>query len=126
MDIRSSWFRLVLVLVMLLGIPAAVDSQCAVTMQMTTTFTGTPDLIIITKTLSMAGNCVTAMSNADGCGRAPAASMATMLVASAYTNTMNPYCSWVCNCGSGYTNENIVTDSSDGLPVELMDFSIEG
>ena len=31
----------------------------------------------------------------------------------------SPYCSWVCNCGI------ITVDGSDGLPVELMDFSIE-
>ncbi len=115
---------LIAILAVVLFAPAPVDSQCAVT-NTTPGFTS-PSFIQIYKTLSMAGDCVTTMSNAFGCGRAPAASMATMLIASALPmSTMNPYCNWVCDCGAGYTAESISTGPADGLPVELMDFSID-
>lgn len=124
---RTSWLRLVpvLVIVLLLSGPTAVQSQCAnVAGQMTMTDTATPSFIAITKTLAAAANCMTTAMNALGCGESPASPFETMLTASALTGTMTPYCQWLCTCG-GRGTVVVRTDSSDGLPVELMEFAIE-
>ncbi len=48
----------------------------------------------------------------------------TQLFATAHSVTANPYCHWSCWCGTG-APPHVTIDGSDGLPVELMGFSVE-
>ncbi|MEM7582828.1 MAG: hypothetical protein AAF560_05565 [Acidobacteriota bacterium] len=98
--------------------PAVVHSQCGVMSTANNTFGAT---MVVYKYLSSSGVCSLQMSmNVLGCAPTAAPDTTTLLVASA--TAANPSCSWNCNCGGDGT---IVIDSNDGLPVELMDFSIE-
>jgi len=45
------------------------------------------------------------------------------LFATASTMATNPSCEWVCSCGSE-SGATIRIDGSNGLPVELMEFSV--
>lgn len=65
--------------------------------------------------------CTTAGSNSAACQR-DSNGPGFLLIASASGAQLmnNPSCSW--NCGACGT---IITDSGDGLPVELMEFSVE-
>ena len=36
-----------------------------------------------------------------------------------------PYCRWTCRCPAGPTTITVTTDGSDGLPIELMGFTVE-
>jgi len=113
----------ILILICLFVLPAQVGSQCNVTM--TNSFpTLSPTIMIFTKTLSAPTVCMTTGMNAAFCfpGAAPFAT--NMLYASAFSGTANPFCNWSCGCGVGPA-PHVTINSSDGLPVELMDFSIE-
>jgi hypothetical protein len=112
---------MVFVLVFLLGHPSGVKSQCVVT---NTGMTTIGSLIIVTKTLSAPYQCTLTMMNADFCFPGYAPVITAQLVASAYTATVNPTCAWACACGTG-APPHVAIDGSDGLPVELMDFSVE-
>ena len=74
--------------------------------------------------------CSTTSSNAQDCGKSTAVKKAAKgvntngLRALANTGlTTMPFCQWQCDCGAG--PETFRIDGGDGLPVELMDFSIE-
>ena len=85
--------------------------------------TGNPGLCSNTMSSNVL-NCATALRFA-GSGPCPTGTMnCRVLFAVATGVTTNPtprYCSAVCGaCGT------LLIDNSDGLPVELMEFSIEG
>jgi len=90
--------------------------------------TGTPAYIYVVKTLSMAQVCeLTAFNNAFACfpgGQFPPVIGVTdntsAVTASAFTTATMPYCRWNCGCGTVEIN-----GPNDGLPVELMGFSID-
>ena len=82
-----------------------------------------PTLIIIDRrvTFNPVTGCMTMAYNAF-CGDDPGTPMLLSAQAIGTQITMSPACVWDCavaGCGT------ITTDSSDGLPVELMDFEIE-
>lgn len=106
-----------MILICLLISPTVAWSQCNVTNTGMTTF---PTLIIVSKTLATADQCTLTMMNASFCFPSYTPATTAQLVASALTATTNPSCGWVCGCGS------VTIDGSDGLPVELMGFSVEG
>jgi len=49
----------------------------------------------------------------------------TFLYAVALPATTSPYCNWTCYCPPMSPQQFFTIDSSDGLPVELMDFTVE-
>lgn len=106
-----------LVGIILLALPGRVLAQCNVGYTGMNTYAST---IVVYKTLTMITNCATTMMNALACfpGSAPAA--ANILSASANTATANPSCAWSCGCGT------VTISGADGLPVELMEFSVDG
>ena len=81
----------------------------------------------VTKYFNGAGNCyLYQMTMVQRCR--PDAGMSTPVVvtlldAKAGAGSTNPSCSWRCDCGSGFEGVSITT--ADGLPVELIDFSID-
>lgn len=113
-----SWRAPVLILACL---PLGVEAQCNVIM--TTTFTVGPTMVV-NKQLSAPALCVSTGMNAQTCYPGPVAMTLTVLTAAAnVTATVSPYCNWDCNCGTG-APPHVITDGSDGLPVELMEFSV--
>ena len=81
-----------------------------------------PTAILIDRriTFNPVTGCVTAGSNNANCNR-DGGSMLLGAAASGMEITMNPSCSWDCagaGCGT------ITTGTADGLPVELMEFSV--
>ena len=96
-------------------------AQCVIS---TTTFPpAQPSSIIINKFLTTSAFCTPGADNAFICR--PSAAMSTLtLRAQAYPGvTNNPVCSWTCSCDGG--PDTVVIDGGDGLPVELMDFTVE-
>jgi hypothetical protein len=74
--------------------------------------------------------CQPIMSNNANCniagGGIPAApTTVTRMVVAMRTASTAPYCSWECRGNYPTICANPRIDSSDGLPVELLDFSIE-
>ena len=125
MDTRRSqlWLFPVLVVTCLLTQPAELEGQCVVM----TTYApvSIPPTISVTKVLSAAGMCTRTMQmNNLGCFPTVPGMTTAFLIAGASTGATNPSCGWLCTCGGVPTN--ISTGPGDGLPVELMDFSIEG
>lgn len=121
MPIRKStiWLAAVLILAALVGRPAPVGAQCVVT----NTDTGSNvamTYMYVNKTLTAPYFCTLTMSmNVIACNLSGGAGTTNVLSASAFNTAVNPTCGWNCACG-------IVTiDGSDGLPVELMEFSVE-
>ncbi len=116
------WIAPVLVLSCLLVQPMNLTAQCSVS---TTQVSAGATTIIITKTLTAAGDCRSLMNNnVLGCFPAAAPQNTSLLVASALVASTNPSCSFQCTCTS--ITSVFTIDGTDGLPVELMDFSIEG
>ncbi len=81
-----------------------------------------PTLILIDRrvTFNPTAQCTAGIANSAACARDPGSPM--LLIASASSNQIpnNPQCSWNCGpCGT------IITDGNIGLPVELMEFSVE-
>ena len=62
--------------------------------------------------------------NAASCFPGPAVMVITQFFAVGMTTSVAPYCNWSCTCGTGPA-PHVIIDSSDGLPVELMEFSVE-
>ncbi len=118
MKIRNGrpWFIPVLLIFGALTIPVSSQAQCVVS---SSNASSTPPTIFVFKTLSTVVNCALTMSmNVLGCF--PTAGTSTsILSASASTAATNPSCAWACDCGG------VTIDSSNGLPVELMEFSVE-
>ncbi len=96
--------------------PTSVMGQCAVTNSSVATF---GSVIYVYKNIAPAASCsVTASMNVNGCFP-PVTTSTTLLSASAQTTATNPSCNFNCTCGS------VTIDGSDGLPVELLQFSVE-
>lgn len=121
---RSTWLLLIAfaMLIGLVGQPPATEAQCAVISTTQTSFSPT---MAVTKQLSGIATCNLVGNNALACFPGLGGPVPTsFLIASANPSaTMNPFCSWTCSCGSG--SFSLMIDGSDGLPVELMDFSVE-
>lgn len=123
MTIRKTMLALSLLLVtgQAFFAPAPVNSQCNVTATGTYDFT---TMKFVTKTLSASTMCQTTAMNAFSCFPGAAPFFTNKLYAVALSATVNPYCNWSCGCGTGAL-PHVTIDGSDGLPVELMDFSVE-
>jgi len=99
--------------------------QCVTSITAMGTY-GTPAYVYINKTLSASQICqLTAFNNVFRCdpgGEPPVLFVSNTvndLTASAYTIATNPFCRWDCACGE------VEIGPDDGLPVELMGFSVE-
>jgi len=120
---KSSSLLPVLILVGLLVISPYVGAQplggCPVdSTYVGMTFTQGMSATFVFKYLTTTYTCGVSMSmNVINCGGGVATSI---LSATAFTTATNPSCGFDC----GACSETI--DTSDGLPVELMDFSVEG
>ncbi len=124
MNLRSSRFLLVpaLALIFLLAQPAALWSQCSVA---TTGVNDFGSIISVYKILNTAGTCVSVGNmNVNACFPTTSPNFTVFLAASAPSAAMMPSCSFVCDCGT-VTGIGFTIDSTDGLPVELMDFAVE-
>ena len=125
MNPRSSRFLLIpaLALICLLAQPVALVAQCAPTgPAMINTFTPNRSVYYF---LTMSGTCMSvANMNVNACFPTAVPNMTNIVVASATTMAVMPSCSWTCQCGASTPTFQI--DGNDGLPVELMDFAIEG
>ena len=121
---RSAWLWLVAfaLLIGLIGQPPSTEAQCAVT---STTQTSFPPTLIVTKQLSNIAFCSLVGQNALACFPGTGVPMSTFILAASAnpTATMSPFCSWTCSCGTGAFT--VVTNGSDGLPIELLDFTVE-
>jgi hypothetical protein len=121
---RNSWLRLLPVLLLLVGLllqPAPLEAQCSVA---TTQIMTLGTIMVVYKILNGPYNCGTTMMNALFCN--PTAMTGTsFLHASAMAATMNPSCAWTCTGTGGGTCATVTIDVNDGLPVELMEFSVE-
>jgi len=106
----------------LIGQPTMTEAQCAVTSTTQTSFAPT---LIVTKQLSGIAFCNLVGQNALACFPGTGVPMSTAILAASAnpSATVNPFCSWTCSCGTGAFA--VVTDGSDGLPIELMDFTVE-
>ena len=116
----NSLLGALLVFAVLLFQPLSADAQCMVSSVSTGSgITGGMNYNYVIKYLSSSNTCsLTMQMNVISC--APSApGYGDALTASAYTVTISPSCGWSCGCGP------VVIDSTDGLPVELMGFSIE-
>ncbi len=129
--IQPFWLAAVLVLVCALVQPFPVSSQC-VTGMSTMGTTSTPAYIYIQRTFTNATQChLTMFMNVKACfpgGQTPVGPFTSVtrvngaVTASAFTTATNVSCGWVCMpCGS-----IVVNGANDDLPVELMDFSVDG
>jgi len=106
---------------LVLAFPAPASAQCVVTNTSVIPYTGG---VGVRKTLSVVGMCrmVGGMS-VNLCFPSPATQPASMLTANASAVAVSPVCTFSCSCGVG--SETITINSSDGLPVELMEFNID-
>ena len=112
----NSLLGALLVFAVLLFQPLSADAQC---MTFSTSIGGGTTYNYVVKYLSSSYVCNLTMSmNVIACNPSAAATR-SLLSASALTASTNPSCGWSCGCGP------VVIDSTDGLPVELMGFSIE-
>ena len=115
-------FASILLLSCLLIQPVGLDAQCVTDGSPNVAMFGTT--VVITKYLTAPTTCTGTVSNAFAClpSLGEVRTMQTYLGASAQTMmSTNPSCAWNCGCGSINTNA-----ANDGLPVELMDFAVEG
>ena len=118
-----------------LGLGTNANAQCNTTMNpvfKTTSASGGTGSIRIVKYLTATGtmgmyNCygVPSMHNAYACfPDSTASGLVPYLSAIAYPSmTTQPQCHFVCSCG-GVTSV-VVINSVNGLPVELMEFSVD-
>ncbi|MEM7353253.1 MAG: hypothetical protein AAF657_20830 [Acidobacteriota bacterium] len=121
MNIRPSrsWLVLSLLLVSLLVQPLRLESQCNISTTSVSMFGST---FTVVKVLTSSTTCTRTLTNAASCDPTGPTSTAN-LFASAMTSTVATTmvaCGWNCGCGQ------VTIDETDGLPVELMSFSIEG
>ena len=99
--------------------PVPVTSQCMVTNTLVVPGTVGSPYNRVYKDLNGTYVCsLVASNNASLCAPGPALPR-NRLTASANTAATNPSCSFNCAGGCG----TVIIDGSDGLPVELMDFS---
>lgn len=121
MNTRPTRFMLILalLLVCLFVQPLRLESQCNISTTLPSSFGST---FTVVKILTMATTCTRTLTNAASCDPTGPAVTAS-LFASAMTSTVATTavaCGWNCGCGQ------VTIDQSDGLPVELMSFSVEG
>lgn len=111
-------------LALVLG-PAAVHAQCMVTSTFQNTYFTGSTTFFVSKQLGGTYPCRLTARNARSCNPGVTSSTnVSYLSATAVVATTNPFCNWVCDCGGGPTLISINT--SDGLPVELMEFDVNG
>jgi len=110
-----------LMLVGLFILPTCGQSQCVTTNVYVGSATAPgPPYNFVIKYMSAPGSCTLTMTmNARNCNPGTAGFSTSLLWAYANTTAVSPSCQWACDCGT------VTTDSSDGLPVELMSFSVE-
>jgi len=111
-----------LLVVMLQFAPSSAEAQCGIHSEMFTTM-GTS--MFVFKKLTQTGKCAFTMSNnAIICDP-------LLVQGSLYTRTLSalasgmaisPSCAWTCSCAG--VGGIITINGSDGLPVELLEFSI--
>ena len=102
-------------------LPLPATSQCMV-MTTNVTFPG-PSTTLVEKYLSMSYSCasIPTQMNALVCNPGNPGYSTTLLTAERMVGTTMAQCVWTCvGCGT------VTIDGTDGLPVELMDFSVEG
>ena len=128
MDTRKHrfWLFTIVMLVCLIASPTGASSlgSCNVTMTLKQPNPTSPTSILKYLMATPATGCGSPMGMGANCYSFPppgtmAPPFAFTAVGAIKTTGPSPFCSWVCNCGT------ITVDGSDGLPVELMDFSIE-
>ena len=113
----------VLIALVLAYQPIDVEAQCAVASTNQTTVSSSRH---VTKHLSAGPYlCAKIMSMSAMCFPHHGLTV-TFLHANARTTAATPTCVWRCvGCGTFYASNIITADGSDGLPVELLEFSIE-
>ena len=122
---KNQLLKLSSILLLSLGLsvlPAKLDAQCVtnVVSSYTDTVNGM-NYQFISKSIATTGTCTRTMTNnVIGCGPAGMNPGINAVWASAYTAATSPSCDWVCECGP------VTIDGSDGLPVELLGFEIDG
>lgn len=115
MDIRKI---VVLVLAVVLGLVlvhqvSSVDAVCVPTSTFVIPYASSTAVV---HWFNPSISCALIGGNATCNGQGPSV---TYLSAIAQNSVVSPYCSWTCECGP------YRIDGSDGLPVELMSFSVE-
>ena len=111
---------LMMILAALLFQPAPAEAQCGYTMVDYTYMVGGYDVVKKYVTVSCMGPPTATMATPDLCAPAVATVTRMTLTASAMTMLPSPpSCRWACPCGT------VTIDSSDGLPVELMEFEVD-
>lgn len=110
-----------LLLVGLFLLPAEAEAQCSTSIVSSGTYpTGGMVAKYIQKSIGGSYMCTLTMSmSVIDCAPSGAGS-GTTLSATAFTTAANPSCGWNCGCGT------VAITVADGLPVELMEFSVEG
>jgi hypothetical protein len=103
--------------------PSSAEAQtCAVLS--TSKFTDRPPVITLLKVVSALQCTLTMSMNVTMC--VPSVSDSTdLLYAHALNTATNPSCGWYCTRAGIGSCGTITIDNSDGLPVELMEFSVE-
>ena len=104
-----------LVIAGLLVVPQIAYGQCMVTSTNVGTTGGFPYVV---KTLSLSTFCQATSSFNATC--TPGGGGASNLFLSATASGPNPSCQWNCGCGT------VRIDGTDGLPVELLEFEVDG
>lgn len=98
-------------------------AQCAISSTAVNPVGGSS--VSILKYFTGAPVCNLVSSNNAGFCFPSATSSASTLLASANTMAASPSCNWVCNCGTASPAVPFTIDGGDGLPVELLEFSID-
>ena len=103
--------------------PIDVEAQCSVVSTQKTT---TGNSRHITKFLGPDGPYLCAQTASMSAMCSPGVTQSVTFVhAFARTTAMSPSCMWHCIFCGTITSNTITSNGSDGLPVELMEFSIE-
>ena len=116
---RTRFSIAVAVLVACALVPSQAMAQCSVTFTATGSYTmGGMDVNYVIKYLSTTYTCTVSMStNVIACNGGV---NTTAVSGTAYPSIPSAACGFNCDCGT------VTIDGSDGLPVELLDFSVGG
>jgi len=108
-----------LIIAGLLFQPINANAQCTIaSVDSGTLSSGGMNSKWVIKYFNSSESCSLTMSmNVIACNPSPSGSVLS-LTATAYTTATNPSCGWNCGCGP------VTINNADGLPVELLDFSI--
>jgi len=101
--------------------PAAGEAQCVTTSFTQSCFTTmSGSICFVIKDITGNNNCMSFMSmSVSNCFISPGAGRTYFQATAMLPTHVSPTCGAVCDCGTH------VIDGSDGLPVELMGFSVE-